>query len=237
MTFQHSISGQNTPLLERLPEAVRGAVGYGCLRLPDGESGSSWRGMSLAGRLVELSGGGATAGLTLAIGQVAEAQGRGENVAWITASPHSFFPPDAAACGVDLAALPVVRVTDPCAAARAALHLVRCGAFALVVVDLGEGGVFPTAAQARLARLVERSGATLLFLTRKGSSAPSLGPLISLRLHARRGAADGDLYPCRLTACKDRRRGPGWQAMESFPGPPGLGGSPITPTTCHGRRG
>jgi recombination protein RecA len=229
MTFQHSVTGQSTPLLERLPAAVRGAVGYGCCRLPDGEGGSSWHGMALTGRLVELSGGNDSASLTLAIRQVAEAQGRGENVAWIAASPDPFFPPDAAACGVDLAALPVVRVLDPRAAARAALHLMRSGAFALVVVDLGEGGAFPTAAQARLARLVERSGATLLFLTHKGSRAPSLGPLISLRLHTRRGAPDGNLYPCRLTALKDRRRGPGCQATERLPGPPGLRGLPLPP--------
>lgn len=233
----HSITGHSTPLLERLPETMRGVVGYGRPRLPDGESGAHWHGMALAGRLVELSGGGATACLTFAIGQVAAAQGRGENVAWIAASPDPFFPPDAAACGVDLAALPVVRAPDPRSAARAALHLMRSGAFALVVVDLGEGGLFPTAAQARLARLVERCGAALLFLTRKGSHAPSLGPLVSLRLHTRRGAPDGDLYPCRLTALKDRRRGPGWQATERFPGPPGLCRSPMAAETRRGRSG
>jgi recombination protein RecA len=234
MTFQHS---QDTPVLERLPMTVRGAVGYGCRRLPDDESESPWHGMALAGRLVELSGGGATASLTFAIRQVAAAQGRGENVAWIAASPDLFFPPDAAACGVDLAALPVVRVPDPRIAARAALHLMRSGAFALVVVDLAQGGAFPTAAQARLARLVERSGAALLFLTRKGSRAPSLGPLVSLRLHTRRGAAEGGLYPCRLTALKDRRRGPGWQATESVPGPPGLRGSLIATMPRRGGTG
>jgi hypothetical protein len=193
--------------------------------------------MALAGRLVELSGGGATAVLTFAIHQVAEAQDRGENVAWVAASPDLFFPLDAAACGVDLAALPVVRVDEPRTAARAVLHLMRSGAFALVVIDLGEGAVFPTAAQALLARLVERSGAVLLFLTYKGSRAPSLGPLISLRLHTRRGPQDGDLYPCRLTALKDRHRGPGWQATEPFPGPPGLRGSLIATAPRRGRIG
>jgi recombination protein RecA len=203
-------------------QVVRGALPA---ETPEGPP--RWPLDEVAGRLVELSGRGATAALTLAILQVAEVQGRGENVAWIAASPDPFFPPDAAACGVDLAALPVVRAPDPRTAARAALHLMRCGAFALVVVDLGEGGIFPTAAQPLLARLAERSGATLLFLTRKGSRVPSLGPLISLRLHGRRGAPEGDRYPCRITALKDRRRGPGWQATERFPGPPGLRGSPL----------
>jgi len=88
----HSITGHSTPLLERLPETMRGVVGYGRPRLPDGESGAHWHGMALAGRLVELSGGGATACLTFAIGQVAAAQGRGENVAWIAASPTPSSP-------------------------------------------------------------------------------------------------------------------------------------------------
>jgi len=235
MNSQHPITRPNTSLLERLPAAVHAQVARGAL--PAGTPGGPprWTLDEVAGRLVELSGSGATVALTFAIRQVAEAQGRGENVAWIAASPDPFFPPDAAACGVDLAALPVVRVPDPRTAARAALHLVRSGAFALVVVNLGEGGIFPAAAQARLARLVERSGAALLFLTHKGSRAPSLGPLISLRLHTRRGTPDGDLYPCRLTALKDRRRGPGWQATERFPGPPGL--SPVATAPRRGRIG
>jgi len=221
---------------ERLPLELRGLIGR-VVQRPAVDAPPRWTLDEVAGRLVELSGGGASAGLTFAICQVAAAQGRGENVAWIAASPDPFFPPDASACGVDLAALPVVRVPDPRTAARAALHLMRSGAFALVVIDLGEGGVFPTAAQAQLARLVERSGAALLFLTRKGSGDPSLGPLISLRLHTRRGTPDGDLYPCRLTALKDRRRSPGWQAMEPFLGPPGLRGSPVVTAPRRGRIG
>jgi recombination protein RecA len=65
----------------------------------------------LAGRLVELSGDGASATLTLALGLVLDAQREGEPVAWISADASTFYPPDAAMGGVDLNALVVVRVS------------------------------------------------------------------------------------------------------------------------------
>ncbi|MCI0650824.1 MAG: DNA recombination/repair protein RecA [Planctomycetes bacterium] len=64
----------------------------------------------LAGRLVELAGEGASAALTLAMRLVREAQEQGEPVAWVTSDESSFYPPDAAESGVDLAALAVVRI-------------------------------------------------------------------------------------------------------------------------------
>src|SRR5690242_8364339 len=79
-----------------------------------------WGLPALRGRLVEVSARGASAALTAAIEVVAEAQGEGEPVAWITLAAGSFYPPDVAASGVDLAALVVVRVRDATAAARAA---------------------------------------------------------------------------------------------------------------------
>jgi recombination protein RecA len=90
----------------------------------------------LAGRLVELSGQESPARLTTALGLVLEAQLSGERVAWVTFESSAFFPPDAAAGGVDLEALPVVRIPTALAAARAAEHLVRSGGFGLVVIDL-----------------------------------------------------------------------------------------------------
>ena len=96
-----------------------------------------WSRARLAGRLVELSGRGATAVLTLAVGLVVEAQRESEPVAWIQGTSDSFYPPDLAAAGVDLAALPVIRAGGPAGAARAASQLARSGAFGLLVLDLG----------------------------------------------------------------------------------------------------
>ena len=88
-----------------------------------------WRLDALRGRLVELSARGAAATLTAAIELVVEAQQAAEPVAWVTLGNATFFPPDAAASGVDLAALAVVRVHDATAAARAAERLLRSGGF------------------------------------------------------------------------------------------------------------
>src|SRR5438445_3597112 len=88
----------------------------------------------LTGRLVELRCAGA--GLTSAFGLVLEAQAGEEPAAYVCGTASSFFPPDAAQGGVDLAALIVVRTGDAASRARAAAELARSGAFALILVDL-----------------------------------------------------------------------------------------------------
>src|SRR5262245_10310803 len=75
-----------------------------------GAPAAPWTRPALAGRIVELSGARASASLTFATALVLDAQRRGETSAWVTSQASSFFPPDVAANGVDLAALPVVRV-------------------------------------------------------------------------------------------------------------------------------
>src|SRR5512140_855201 len=107
---------------------------------------------ALRGRLVELSALGATATLTTSIELVLEAQRAAEPVAGVMLGNGTFYPPDVADSGVDLAALVVVRVADTTTAARAAERLLRSGAFGLVVLDFGGGGVVevPTAHLRRL---------------------------------------------------------------------------------------
>lgn len=73
---------------------------------------AGWSFAGLAGRFVELSAGWNSAALTLAISLVWQAQRAGEPTAWIMGEAGGFYPPDAAANGVDLAALAVVRVPD-----------------------------------------------------------------------------------------------------------------------------
>ncbi len=186
-----------------------------------------WALEELAGRLGELSGLGASAQLSLAFSLVLDAQARHEPVAWITGTASSFFPPDAAACGVDLASLPVVFTPDPPTAGRAAERLVRSGAFGLVVLDLiGLRGVrgrrhVPVPLQSRLAGLCQRHDTALLALTEKGADEASIGALVSLRCEARR-EEEGARHLLKSIVLKDKRRGAGWEHAEVWRGPAGL---------------
>lgn len=180
-----------------------------------------WTLTGVVGRLVEISGSGATAALTLAFGLVWEGQQQGELVGWVTSTESSFYPPDTAQEGVDLDALVVVRVPDPKAIPRAGEKLLRSGAFGLVVLDLGSADI-PMPLQARLAALSLQHHTALLCLTEKESREPSLGSLISLRVYAERKQNSAGQFACELSVLKDKRRGPTWAETEVCRGPAGL---------------
>ena len=205
---------------------------------------SGWSLGELSGRLVELSG---EAALTVATGLVLQAQRAAEPTAWIARGGGStFFPPDVAESGVDLAALAVVlplregaaviegRPAEGRSAARsahrlrlvrqlrAAEQLLRSGAFGLVVLDLGSVVDLSLPAQTRLASLAQRHDSALLCLTEKDEPAPSLGSLVSLHVAVRRRQLPDGRFCCELRALKDKRRGPGWVAAEVCRGPVGL---------------
>jgi recombination protein RecA len=95
-----------------------------------------WSFAGLAGRLVEISGAARSAGLTLAVRLVAEAQGAGDIAAWVCGPDGCFYPPDTAGHGVDLARLAVIRVPTAESVARAGIRLAQSGGFGLVVLDL-----------------------------------------------------------------------------------------------------
>lgn len=182
-----------------------------------------WSLGAFSGRLAEVSGGPASAVLTLTFRLVLEAQKLGEPAAWITARGSSFLPSDAADSGVDLGALAVIRVPQRrparcltrrltrrltwCLAAgvRVADHLLRSGGFGLVVLDLGPGAHMPMPIQARLAGLVRKHRAALLCLTEKSSEISSLGPLFSLRVEAIRTKAAAARFGCEARVLKDKR--------------------------------
>lgn len=188
---------------------------------PAGDEGG-WCLEALLGRFVEISGGANTAALTCVTALVLEAQTRAEPVAWITRPASSFFPPDLADTGVDLAALPVVRAQEPRQAVRAADHLLRSGGFGLVVLDLTDAPLLSCAAQTRLAGLANHAHTALVCLTRKSPAAPSLGSLVSLRLDTARTCAGNGRFACEYRVLKDKRRGPGRQQEEFRHGPDGL---------------
>lgn len=184
-----------------------------------------WGLPALRGRLVELSGRGARATLTEAVGLVLEAQRAGEPAAWLMSPEHGgFYPPDVAESGVDLAALVVVRVPDIVSAARAAERLLRSGAFGLVVMDLGLGGEaeLSMAQQGRLVTLAQAHDAAVVCLTEKSAEAASIGSLVSLRVEALRAGGGRDELSVSLRAIKDKRRGPGWSRTTKVRGPAGM---------------
>ncbi len=199
------------------------------LRAPE-QLEARWGLAALRGRLVELSARGAVATLTAAIELVVEAQTESEPVAWITLAAGTFYPPDVADSGVDLAALVVVRVPDAAAAARSAEKLLRSGAFGMVAIDLGgspradgRGGYndISMAMQGRLVTLAQAHDAAVVCITQKSDDAASLGSLVSLRAEALRIRGPAS-FSITVRALKDKRRGPGWTHSAKRNGPAGL---------------
>lgn len=187
-------------------------------------SGSS---AGLGGHLVELSAGPASAALTMCAHFLRQAQERAEPCAWVATGPSLFFPPDLAAAGIDLEALPLIRVDKGLQAAQAAEILLRSGSFAVLVLDLGEQQNFSLAVQTRLRSLARRHDAAVLLLTRRQRVGPSLGPLISLQLECSRERVAAARYRCSLWPHKDKlkhlaqNRRP-WRHVELCRGPDGL---------------
>lgn len=222
--------------------------GDGSVQVPDPKQ--LWDPATLAGRLVEITAAHAnekspmernvaagraaniwdiaaprdvgSAAMTTAAGLLWKAQQRGEPAAWISARASIFFPPDLEAGGIDLAALIVVRAPDAATAARAADKLLRCGAFGLVLLDLGEHAALPAPLLTRLLGLAQKHQAAVVFLTEKADDAPSLAPIISLRVSAMRRRTGVERFSCSVEARKDKRSAPGWSVEEQFCGPPGL---------------
>ena len=200
---------------------------------------ATWRLATLAGRLTELSSPGA-AGLTLAFSLVLQAQQAEEPVGWLTTEASSFFPPDVEAFGIDLQALVVVRLPATGQIPRAAEHLARSGAFALLVLDLvrdeDRPAQVPVPLQMRLLGLAQKHRIAVLCLTRKRAETPSLGSLVSLRAEAFREQVGPDselgdvdkreggisTFRCTAQILKDKRCGPGWTHSEVCRGPDGL---------------
>ena len=196
------------------PTAPRSRPGCGAARV--------WNLSSLAGRLTEVSDSGAVPSLTATATLILQAQQRGESAAWIGFGNSSFFPPDFAEWGIDLEALPVVRIPDAPAAYSAADQLLRSGAFGLLVLDLKTQTQMPLAVQSRLSALARKHHAVLVCLTRKKRGAPSLGPLVSLHGEGRISRTALNRFDWEIRVVKDKRGAPGWSHTESCRGPNGL---------------
>jgi recombination protein RecA len=216
--------GHEASALPRLP-----VVGVGRLAKvrtgwaqPGVAGAAAWQLSELSGRLIELCGAGASAALTLAARLILTAQLAGEPVAWLTTTAACVYPPDLAAHGIDLAALPIVRVPDGAAIGRAADQLARSGAFGLLIMTLGVGDRLSQAQATRLLGLAQRHGTALVCLTGKPGEAPSLSPLVSLRGEVTWSRQGPGCFHVELQALKDKRRAPGWRHVEVCHGPPGV---------------
>jgi len=189
---------------------------------------------ALSGRLCELSAVQSSVVLTLAMGLVLDAQLAGETTAWVTTTHSAFFAPDAAALGVDLRSLVVIRAGQREALGRAADHLARSGGFGLIVIDLASGddlnrthidATLGMPLQSRLLGLAQKHHTALVFLSHKPAEEPSLSSLVSLRGHVQRrthGPHEQGRFAYEMIAIKDKRRAPGWSHVEVVDGPPGL---------------
>ena len=183
---------------------------------------ATWTRARLAGRLTEISSRDGAALLTLAFALVLDAQQQGETCAWIGRSESCFFPPDVAACGVDLDALAVIRVSTSKAITRCADRLLHSGALGLVILDLGHEHPLPPAGQSRLAGLAKAHDTALVCLTRKQRDSASMGPLVSVRAQAQCKQHLGGGYTCEALVLKDKGRSAHWSHVEECCGPPGL---------------
>ncbi|MEW6338228.1 MAG: hypothetical protein AB1625_12605 [Acidobacteriota bacterium] len=165
----------------RLRELGRGRCATGRAAL-DALLGGGWP----QGKASELVGPGSSGGTAVAAATLAAAGARGELTAWLDPA-DAFDPASATAAGVDLERVLWVRPRGLEETVRAAeLVLELCG-FPVVVVDVTglPGGRRAAPLRLRLARAVERAGATALVL----SARPWLGTLAGVTLALGRGGA------------------------------------------------
>jgi hypothetical protein len=180
-----------------------------------------WCLAEVAGRLVELAGWHSGAVFSSALALVADAQRTGDTAVWVGPRSRSFFPPDAGAAGVDLAALPVVRVMLATEIPVAADMFARSGAFGLVVLDVGSLNV-PMGILSRLAGLARTQETAIVLLSEKSPERASLGSVVSFRADASFARQPDGLFAQELVVARDRVRAMSWRQVETRRGPPGL---------------
>lgn len=117
------------------------------------------------GQAVELMGEPASGRVSLALRAVAAAQRERRLGAYVD-GPGALYPPSAAALGVDLSRLLIVRPKAPGQLAWSAVQLARSGAFACVVLDLTHTAVRLSLAEGKkLADAAIKGGSLLMLLT------------------------------------------------------------------------
>ena len=174
----------------------------------------------LVGRLVEVVGGPRSLALPWLADMTRQAHAAGETSVWLHTRESVPFPPDLAACGLQLERLPIVRLANLDEQLRAADVLLRSGAFGLCGLDataMTARQLTPRAldnALGRLLGLCQKHSAALVFLTppppRNEDGEDSAGflpsSLISLRLAVTHDRVDPRVGA--IAVRKDKRHGP-----------------------------
>ncbi len=154
---------------------------------------------------------------------IREAQELGEPVSWVEASDSVFYPPDFAANGIDLAALPVVWIPDVKSGVRAVEHLLRSGSFGLLVVDLPPHTIIEQGRLGKLARMADLNETAVILINQQEDGVSfTLGSIVSLRFAGSRTHQDSSTYTCIISAVKDKQDVPGWSRVEVFHAPDGM---------------
>lgn len=175
--------------------------------------------MGLRGQMTELATDCGQAGVTQAVELMAQAQAQGEPVAWIGPRSSLFYPPAVQAWGVDWSGLALICLDDEREGARAADRLLRSGGFGLVIVDLPGLVSLPAPLLGRLQRLAKAQDSALVFLTYKWRGAPSLSPLIPLRVQVSWRSVDPWRLSAHLEVVKDKYWGPSGELWREYEGP------------------
>lgn len=115
------------------------------------------------GQAVELQGEAASGRTSLALRALAAATREQRLCAYVD-GPKELYPPAAAAFGVDLTRLLIVRPKAPGQLVWTAVQLLRSGAFAAVVLDITHTGVLLSLPEARKLQEAAVKGGTLLLL-------------------------------------------------------------------------
>ncbi len=178
----------------------------GLLKAPELPSARS-RGGLPRGRLIELTGGPDAACTSAAVQILLASQREGDPVAWVQPRGGALYPPDLAAAGIDLASLLVVHVPPDAGSAgmpKAAELALRTGAFGAVAIDLSSAR--PPRGDAWLGRLASlaREHDVRCVLLGPADAAASLGPIVPVRLHARRQRLRPGRYRIDVDVLKDK---------------------------------
>ena len=178
---------------------------------------------ALRGRLVEIVVNSGTPAFSLIAILLKSAQRLSEPVVWISAGGSIFYPPDFSENGISIEHLPVVWTNGREPALRATEHLLRSGAFGLLVVDLEKPGEIKPGRLGTLNRLASLQQIVVVFLnTYSDGQREGLGSLISLRLSVELAHSGPNQFVCRVCAVKDKHAPAGWVQEVMFRGTDGL---------------
>ena len=177
---------------------------------------------ALRGRLIEVVVGPGTPALSLISLLLRRAERASEPIAWVSAGSSIFYPPDFSENGVSLSELPVVWTNGREQAFRASEHLLRSGAFGLIIVDLQQPGEMKPGRLGTLNRLAALQRVVVVFLNSRSAPHHELGSLISLRLMVDLHHAGPNRFVCRVAAVKDKQAPAGWVQEVVFRGTDGL---------------